>query len=383
MGTRVHKGIRSRGGFSLVEVAMVMVISSLMLVAGVKLYDLYNASGKRADTLKAMEKIDTAISDFYNGFGRYPCPADPTLRSTDANAGVENCALATFPGARKTLAPQVGAMDPVYMGSVPFKTLQASASGAIKNVTVSDSLDPYGYKFGYAVSKTLTVKASFDNAWGSIGVQTENGQDLANPAASTHYVIIGYGQNHAGAYSADGKIPVPCAAGGTSEVKNCNLNGTFIQGIRAQVPYFDDYVRHTERSLTRLWDFIANPSDPNTPDVHNVNGGSVGVGVDIPQAKLDVAGTLAGTQIAQPSVCDDTGSGNCWNPSSIADPAAGNICSQTLTPPGYRNVVIGLQKAKVICGLVPLPAPAGVQSCPAGKYAVGFNSAGVIQCALP
>lgn len=316
-------------GFTLLELAIVMTISSLIMVAGIKMYDLYSNSTKRSDTLDKVSTIDTALSNFYSSNGRYPCPADPTLpmksntygkeaATVNATTGKITCTIASIVGARKTNAPGPAGNDPVTIGSVPFTTL---------GITLSDAIDPWGYKIQYAVTTYLTDSLTFDNTYGAVRVTTEppTSLNLTDPVDSAHYAVVAFGPDHMGAYSSEGKKPVACTAG-KNESSNCNGGSTFVEGISSNS--YDDTVSHSTRYLTSLWDFTS----PNSVDIHNLNTGNVGVGVDIPTARLDVAGNIRATNAQQPLFCDDSTPQKCWDPANFAT-TAGSNCAVLNPPP--------------------------------------------------
>ena len=79
-------------GFSLVELAIVLVIVAL-LTSGLLLgISAQRNAAENIDAQRQMETIREALTGFALTRGRLPCPAQPGLANTDANAGIENCA---------------------------------------------------------------------------------------------------------------------------------------------------------------------------------------------------------------------------------------------------------------------------------------------------
>ena len=146
------------GGFTLLELSIVMIISGLLMVAGIQAYDAYVSKERFTKTYERMTAVKESFSDFTNAIARYPCPADPSLDIMDPNAGIENCDIMsdTIPigtciggvckidGARDTASDSDPDLDPVLIGGVPFKTLRwASATTA-----ATDWVTSHGYVEG-------------------------------------------------------------------------------------------------------------------------------------------------------------------------------------------------------------------------------------------
>ncbi|MFH1157996.1 MAG: prepilin-type N-terminal cleavage/methylation domain-containing protein [Pseudomonadota bacterium] len=149
---------RYSGGFTLLELSAVLVISGLLLVAGMQSYDGYVKRQRFTETYERMNAIKASFSDFTNASNRYPCPADPSLDMTDPGAGIENCALMSFAvpigtcvggvckvaGARDTAADGDTDTDPVLTGGVPFRTLRWASATA----SAADWVTSHGYVAG-------------------------------------------------------------------------------------------------------------------------------------------------------------------------------------------------------------------------------------------
>lgn len=143
------------GGFTLIELSFVLVISGVVLVAGIRSYDTYTKHQRFTATYERMNAIKASFSDFTNALARYPCPADPSLDMMDPNAGVEDCSLmpTTIPigtcvggvckvaGARDTKADGDTNPDPVLTGGVPFRTLRWASATA----SATDWVTSHGY----------------------------------------------------------------------------------------------------------------------------------------------------------------------------------------------------------------------------------------------
>lgn len=368
---------RGEAGFTLIELSVVIAISSIVLISILQVYMVYTANYERIRARDIVVSANEALGNFFTDRGRYPCPADPTLPLTDVNAGVENCTLAEVNGARQTdgtasLSPRP-AVDPLLTGALPFSTL---------NVAQSDAVDPWGGKLMYTVSKLQTNASTFHDNFGAIRVETETGISLTEVPGSVHYVVFSLGKNRVGSYLGSGKQPIACSTG-VAESKNCQFADTYVQGLlnaSDTTDYFDDMLMYTSRSITRLWDFNTMPSGEVV--TYSVNAGNVGVGLIDPETKLHVSGNIRTGRALQTQICDDSTPPRCWSPTNFGS-TAGTRCPTA--PAGSVYVAQGIKNGQIACSstLVGLPKPSGEQGCPAGKYVSGFSYTGAVICKDP
>lgn len=368
---------RAEAGFTLIELSVVIAISSIVLISILQVYMVYTAHYERIRARDIVVSANEALGTFFTEHGRYPCPADPTLPLTDVNAGVESCTLASINGARQTeatagLTPRP-ALDPLMTGALPFRTLE---------VAQSDAVDPWGGKLMYTVSKAQTVQATFHDNFGAIRVETETGVSLTEEPGSVHYVVFSLGKNRSGSYLASGKKSSVCGTG-TAESKNCEFGATYVQGllnVSNTANYFDDMLMYTSRSITRLWDF--NTLASGEVVTYSVNAGNVGVGLIDPETKLEVNGNIRTGRALQTQICDDSTPPRCWSPTNFGS-AAGTRCPTA--PVGSVYVAQGIRNGQIACSstLVGLPKPGGEQGCPTGKYVSGFSYTGAVLCKDP
>ncbi|MEZ0261271.1 MAG: type II secretion system protein [Alphaproteobacteria bacterium] len=137
-------------GFTLIEFAIVITISGLLMAAAIQIYYVYLQSYYYRATIEKINTISTSISSFTSVNSRLPCPSDPTIplvpdKTTGAvptdQSGMENCAIfaalaintcdatgsyCKMDGARDTLADsETVNMDPIYIGGLPYKTIKS------------------------------------------------------------------------------------------------------------------------------------------------------------------------------------------------------------------------------------------------------------------
>ena len=419
MNARVR---RSASGFTLIEMAIVMLISGMIIAAGFQAYKLYSKNRFASDAYEKQERISGSISTYRTSTGRLPCPADPTAPLSSLNAGREISAascntlrLATTAAGtciqgvckalgRDTSADVDTAGDPVLIGAIPFADIKANSGVGMtkldKDLTYRDVLDPWGYQMSYIVSGYLTdVNPAVNQpSYGAVYVKTPNIPpttpiDLIQPPGSAYYALVSHGDNHKGAYSAEGTRPFLCTAG-TADVSNCDGSGVVSVGIRTLqtgTSYFDDVIYQESSAIRTLWN--------TTPAgaLYNVNSGDVGIGVDDPQNKLEVMGNVLGVDIIQDKICETSGGVTqpCWSPKAFAN-SAGTQCTPSGTP-GMINVMQGIVGdsaqpfgLRAVCQLVPMTLVGTNQACAPvihpitfasiPTFAVGFNSTGAVVC---
>jgi len=276
--------LASEYGFSLVEVAIVLVVLGLIAAATIPFITGILTYEHRSDTASRIAAVDAAIVNFVTQNRRLPCPADGTIATGAANSGVEarnaagDCTAInsgvvpwatlgiTEPtgqdgwnqrlmyrvttgatGLTRAFAVDLSACDPVGTG-VATTTVAAGlvvanpapaclqrppcASGAAANCT-----SPANYLTG--AGRGLQIR----NAAGTI---------LMDPAAGTGaaYIIVSSADNMAGSYTTAGALLAGTPPVGTGETTNAN--GQALQAFYtdttqflATVPansHFDDIV---------------------------------------------------------------------------------------------------------------------------------------------
>jgi prepilin-type N-terminal cleavage/methylation domain-containing protein len=193
---------RPTKGFTLVEIAIVLVIVGLLLGGLLMPLATQVEVQRRIETEKTMEQIREAIIGFAMVNGRLPCPADPATATTTAGAGVAR------PFGAITCAGGV-------IGVVPWTTLGVS------------EVDAWGRRFTYRVTDVF-VDQFASNTWacapilpptnssfalcspGDMAI-TVGAAPSANLAAAVPAVIVSHGKNGHGAFLSNG-FQMPCPA---------------------------------------------------------------------------------------------------------------------------------------------------------------------------
>ena len=199
-------------GFTLVELAVSLVIIALVLGMLVIPLGTQMDVQRASDTQRQMEHIREAVVGFAIARGRLPCPATPATATGTAGAGTEN---------------KPGAACGLTEGVIPWSDLGVPET------------DAWGRRFTYRVTPAFAddpvgMQASF--------LITDNGNitvtdGATNIASSIPAVIVSHGKNGLGAFQSNG-TQLAGAAG--NELENANADGTFVS--RAHAPDFDDLV---------------------------------------------------------------------------------------------------------------------------------------------
>lgn len=395
----------NQDGMTLVDIAIALLVIGILTAPLIQSYNLWRKRATYENNLANFNVTADAIDNFYFIYGRYPCPADPTLGSEDPNYGMEendnpdsgsgNCTMAAEPSGK------------VIIGALPFKTLKMKPD---------EALDSFGNKMVYAVTLDLTKKTTFNNNKGEIHVlevpKNQHGecsglaaQDLnLNPTTGTvqppyfHFLFFSLGANGKGAYNAEGNLVQQCTnvitpggGGGTNyELENCaNDDPVFVNSTcayeenLASARYFDDQFyggfASDNQAPSKIWD---NGDDINNLGTKNLY---IGIGTPSPEYDLDVMGNIRASA-QDPSDPNNTAVGNtyagaycteggkCFSAGSIAGDDPDMSCTSSTALSG-----IGSSQAKCVDTVAKLKA----KKCSSGKYALGFDAAGNIICGVP
>lgn len=210
-------------GFSLVELAVVLAILGLLLGALLKPLRGQVETGQYQEAERALDEIREAIIGFALANGRLPCPADGTVVSGTAGAGLE---------ARTT-------------GTPPFSC--TAANGVVPWAALGlPELDPWGRRYTYRVTTSFAADppvggyASFGlTSTGTIQIYG-NTSFTVDAARNVPVIFLSHGRNGLRAWRPDGtRITTPAATG--AELENNGGDDNF--AIEPQGDAFDDVVR--------------------------------------------------------------------------------------------------------------------------------------------
>ncbi|MBU3739179.1 MAG: type II secretion system protein [Rhodoferax sp.] len=274
------------GGFSLLEVAIVLGILGLVLTLGLQSTSAYFSQERRKVSLARVAAADAALVNYVAVQGRLPCPADGSLATGVAGAGVEARAATGVCTAMAT-----GVLPWVTLGLIEteaqdgwgtrltYRTVSAVAVAPNLGFTSNRALDatscdPGGaavrvpLSFGGQTVETCAAActlANLANCTSPLNLVTGRGLSvrdaiapagtaLMSPAAGTGaaYVLISHGENRGGGYDASGTLQAGTPANGALEGPNANN-----QPVPAD---FIDAPFNDSDGATRFDDIVSRPT---------------------------------------------------------------------------------------------------------------------------
>ena len=365
--------VNNANGFTLIEISIVILISALIFVPLLNMYQNYYKHQFIDKTLTNIDLAQSVIGTFSSA--RYPCPADPSLGPTDPNYGLEQVDASgdciTAPGKVISVPGARTPAETVVIGAVPIRTIRLTTSAAY--LPDETALDGWGRKLLYAVTKSQTKATTYVNDKGQIAAIDEGTPPLptAGINGDAHFVVLSHGANGNGAYSNNGTIVTPCVAT-TKESENCDADSTFMSALgfyEGDSPqYFDDLSYFAQRFDNELWA----STSAGSIHIYNKNKGNVGIKTSTPTEKLDVNGDLeASNNVKVTKICDINGA-KCFNVDSISGSGSAMTCPA-------NQVMIGITNGTAQCSAVGLTPPADT-TCGTGKWIQGIRSDGSVVC---
>lgn len=341
-------------GFTLIEIAIVLIIVGLLIGGFFSFLQIYVKQLKNEELKSNIDVVRQGLDDFINKDldpdpnddivdirFRYPCPADPSAAADSPDFGTEQWNGATSCVETGNIKRVNASGRDVYIGSVPFRTIEISSN---------EALDPFGNRLVYAVTGDLAGNndaLSNNTTGGAITISFSSGSPITN----AEFVVLSHGESGKGSFNAQGNPNAAICDITTSEGENCdwtisgNEDAVFSQLERSladNTNFSDDTVAFTLSSGGRdeLWE--RSTSNPN--DIFNNNSNNIGIGTSTPTQKLDVNGSIRSSSSINTSLfCDVTGT-TCFSLDFIT-----NLHSN---------------------------------DCPTGEAMIGVNEDGTPQCAL-
>lgn len=206
-------------GFSLVELAIVVLIVSILLTMGLAAFSVQVDTVALSATQKRQETIKDALIAYLRTNRRLPCP-ETTAIAGNTPTGTETRLTANDPTTQCAS----------FWGTIPFATLGLSREAA---------LDGYGNFFSYFVSSSASPPEPDWTLTSTTGVPgfnvgnpgrfsvTENGIPTAEASNLAAVVVISHGKNGAGAFTLKG-TRIPQSPAGTNEFANAPDTGTTV-----------------------------------------------------------------------------------------------------------------------------------------------------------
>ena len=358
---------RNSGGFSLIELSIVLTVIGLLFVPLVRIYDAYKTSKIITDTKFALGQASQSLTNFYEKEGRYPCPSDRSIGFGQPGHGRELCtelwamgngACASGGGYCRAGTTPANA---VFIGGFPYVTME---------IPMTEAIDGWNNMFTYAVTASMadpSPTAVFDPDNGAVTVRDEFGNPLPlNTPRPVHGVVFSAGSDGVGAYSVNG-VPRACRLGNV-QTENCNNDAVFVASYLYEQPgpsYIDDFLFLTDWSRNSIWAYSPN-EDAEPGSVYSTNPGNIGIGTETPDAKLDVVGNLRSDQVHSDNFCNHAGE-DCMQPSIVG--GAGDTCDTA------GELMVGIDHNNVRCA--PVPAQIVSDTCPNSTYPTGRYVIGI------
>jgi prepilin-type N-terminal cleavage/methylation domain-containing protein len=149
-------------GFSLLELAVVLVIMGSFILISLQVADKKAKQNQYVENKSRMDVVLNAMDKFVKRNGRVPCPANPRLRHTDANFGVERLSGgACVTDNEDEDYPNFGNSYNLHVGAVPVVTIGLPAEYI---------MDVWGSAYTYGVAADLVTEAAYAAGEGYIWV---------------------------------------------------------------------------------------------------------------------------------------------------------------------------------------------------------------------
>jgi prepilin-type N-terminal cleavage/methylation domain-containing protein len=232
-----------QAGFSLVEMAVVLVIMGTLAVGALTIGNAKQEQNKAEVTKMRLDAIEDAIyrQAILGGYMLCPSPIN-ALPTAAAFAVATDCSAAVVSG-----VSEVGSgTDIVRIGGVPVRSLNLPAEYAV---------DGWNNRFTYMVIKNMAL-ISATSIVGYVTTSTTNiiqvldsaGNQIPTAAASNvvPYAIISHGKDGRGAYNDKAVLVTACGAT-TKDAENCDGDAVVtdmrIMDSKTAASNYFDYVR--------------------------------------------------------------------------------------------------------------------------------------------
>ena len=277
MNANLRRLVKPHGeaqGFTLVELAIVLIIVSFLFVFLVPLTSGMLNQQKRELTRQKMKNIETAIANYVAVNKRLPCPADGTLTSGTVNAGVEgartsgDCTNLQVTGVVPwvTIGLSVSDIEDGWSRRVTYRAAYGLTRDSALDMSLCDSAGskvtdttgttpPPGGKCSSTClvgTDVITNCTSPQNYLANKGFVVRDGAGttlVLDPAKYTGaaYVIISHGENGYGAYDFGGTYLTTASTGVAGTIEAFNINGPAVS-VTSTVPTSANAFRDTDFS---------------------------------------------------------------------------------------------------------------------------------------
>jgi prepilin-type N-terminal cleavage/methylation domain-containing protein len=232
-------------GFSLIELAVVLVIIALMAGSVMTLMNRHLDTNRYDKTAETLKRIEEALQRQVMISGYLPCPAALNAAPSSATYGVATDCNAAAPAGTTDISAIAGTADDIRIGAVPTRTL---------NLPDNMLMDAWNMRLTYVVVKDLAIDTTKFNAYvkpasGGVTVTDATGNPALDPAQAelfSAYAVLSHGNDKKGATVLSGGSATACTAG-NMDSENCDGDSTFIDtafnnSTTIIASFFDDLI---------------------------------------------------------------------------------------------------------------------------------------------
>ncbi len=221
-------------GFTLVEIAIVLVVIGLLLSGGLLAIAPVLQSSRVTETESKLDRIEEALVLHAIINGCLPCPATGATASAVATAGQ---AVDNTGGAYATGCADAACTN--GQGVVPWQNLGLSEA---------DATDGFGYRISYGVTNALTLDGGMDRAGTSYpaGNITVTNTVPVNLTTIAGYALVSHGDDHSLGFAAGSGVQTIDPNNSGNQTENTDGDAVFVQDDLINVSgatHFDDIVR--------------------------------------------------------------------------------------------------------------------------------------------
>ena len=248
-----------RAGFSLIEMAIVLAIISLVAGGFLTVISAQDEQSKINLTKERLAKIENALLYFYAQHGRLPCVAPANAADTDAAFAIEyedsGKACQGNPGISEADEIHDGLNEETWVGALPTRTLGLPDSFA---------KDGWNMRFHYVVPRRMAdpddVAADYPGTAGRntardiiiLDKGTSTTTDRINLNEPAAYVIISAGEDKKGAFARSGIRGIACDTT-LRDGENCDFDNGDSDVVFRDIPIADI----DEASTNYYYDYLA------------------------------------------------------------------------------------------------------------------------------